>query len=214
MKPVIIGLAGPARSGKTTAGDYLFHTHQFMTYAFADPLKQAVAAILGISAAEVEESKAQVIDWLADAKLTTPRELMQQLGTDFCRERVHPQLWVRATARRIERDIERKREMEILRSKAVETQNRMFPGDQVAFTAQPFKGVITDVRFENEAEYIRSLGGRILHIIRHKRESVPSHASEQPLHFLEGDIEIDNNRGMFDLFQQLDAVVASLEWRA
>ena len=38
--------------------------------------------------------------------------------------------------------------------------------------------VITDVRFENEAQWVRKMGGRIVHVIRNNAPTVNPHASE------------------------------------
>lgn len=210
MKQLTIGLAGPARSGKTTCGDYLHFRHGFMDYAFAEPLKQAVAAILGISAPEVEEGKAKVVNWLSDAALKTPRELLQHLGTEFGRERVHPDLWVRATARRIERDRHRIEALEAGRKGSVMLHNNMYPGEPLTYTPRPFMAVITDVRFENEAQFIRETGGTILHIERTQREQVPEHASEKPIIRQPSDLIIDNSGDLSETFTQIDRAVQHL----
>jgi hypothetical protein len=38
--------------------------------------------------------------------------------------------------------------------------------------------IIKDIRFENEAEYIRNLNGEIWHVVRHHLEQVKQHSSE------------------------------------
>ncbi|WP_406226949.1 deoxynucleotide monophosphate kinase [Pseudomonas siliginis] len=53
--------------------------------------------------------------------------------------------------------------------------------------------IIKDIRFENEADYIRNLGGEIWHIVRSNTEQVKQHSSEAGIKFHAGDILIENN---------------------
>lgn len=53
--------------------------------------------------------------------------------------------------------------------------------------------LISDVRFENEAKWIRSVGGRIIHIRRFDRLVVEGHVSEAGIPALPEDILIHNN---------------------
>jgi hypothetical protein len=53
--------------------------------------------------------------------------------------------------------------------------------------------IIKDIRFENEAEYIRNLGGEIWHIARNNTEQVKKHSSEAGIKVQAGDILIENN---------------------
>lgn len=80
----------------------------------------------------------------------TPRQMMQTLGTEWGRQLVHPDLWT------------------------------MVLGDRIkAFQKIKANIVIADVRFDNEAERIKSLGGMICKI---ERPSLPppedTHRSE------------------------------------
>ena len=80
----------------------------------------------------------------------TPREAMQSLGTDWGRQLIDPELWLRAARHRA-----------VLALDA---------GERVAFD---------DVRFDNEAEMIRRLGGVVIHVERPGMPCIaPAHASE------------------------------------
>lgn len=61
--------------------------------------------------------------------------------------------------------------------------------------------VIADVRFENEASWVRSQGGRVIHIERPNNVAVEAHASEAGVEFKgeEGDIKIVNGGTLEDL---------------
>lgn len=59
--------------------------------------------------------------------------------------------------------------------------------------------VIADVRFDNEAEWVRAVGGRIIHVQRDQAERVKQHASEVGVAQLPGDGLILNNGTLEDL---------------
>jgi hypothetical protein len=62
--------------------------------------------------------------------------------------------------------------------------------------------VADDVRFQNEAQVIRDLGGIIIQIERPGTGSLAAHASEQQ--GIKGDIIIQNDRSLDDLYTDLD----------
>ena len=68
--------------------------------------------------------------------------------------------------------------------------------------------VIADVRFENEAEWVRSQGGRVIHIERPNVVAVEPHASEAGIEFKgeEGDFKIINGGSLEDLQQTIREV--------
>ena len=68
--------------------------------------------------------------------------------------------------------------------------------------------VIADVRFENEATWVRAQGGRVLHIERPDNVAVESHASEAGIEFKgeEGDLKIINGGSLEDLQQTIREV--------
>lgn len=67
--------------------------------------------------------------------------------------------------------------------------------------------VISDVRFENEAEAIRSMGGTIIHLGRNTTEVVDTHASEAGIYAREEDFYIPNNSSFQDLYNAVEEVL-------
>jgi dephospho-CoA kinase len=63
--------------------------------------------------------------------------------------------------------------------------------------------VVSDVRFENEAEWVRRMGGRIIHLDRPQAKSVESHASEAGVKREPGDIVIHNTGSLAELQQKV-----------
>lgn len=175
MKQILIGLAGLARSGKTTAANHLEDIYGFQLYAFADPLRDGLMNILNLTPCDFDDDrKERTIEWLG----RSPRELMQTLGTDWGRNMVHPDLWLLLAKQNLDNF------------------------GQAYENAPGF--VISDLRFENEADFVRKHGGIILHILRSDAAEVNPHASESGIGIQDNDLVLHNNGSLEDLFDQLD----------
>lgn len=64
--------------------------------------------------------------------------------------------------------------------------------------------VIPDVRFENEADWIRSIGGEIWHIDRPEAQKVQAHVSEAGVKVLKGEFHINNNGTLDQLYTKIE----------
>lgn len=98
-RPVIIGFAGLIGAGKTTAALHLVARHGFERVRFAGPLRAMLRA-LGLTARELEGDLKERPSRLLGGK--TPRWALQSLGTEWGRDCIDPDLWVRAWAAAIE----------------------------------------------------------------------------------------------------------------
>ena len=96
--PLYIGIAGSRRAGKDTLANGLASALALPCDSFAAPLRQFVASLLGLSLRELDSRKGDAIDWLAEL---TPRHLMQTAGSEWGRDRIHPELWVRSLFARL-----------------------------------------------------------------------------------------------------------------
>jgi dephospho-CoA kinase len=182
MSKPLIGIAGRARVGKDTAGLYLADRYGLRRMAFADPVKRVVAELLGVSLGVLEtHGKEAPIAGLD----RSPRYLYQTLGTEWGRNLVHPDLWVRVLARE---------------HALVERQ------------ACVHGVVITDVRMPNEAAWVRERG-TLVHITRQDAPAVRAHESEQGVEVLEGDVVLPNDGTIDELYRRLDDLVAEV-WTA
>ena len=65
--------------------------------------------------------------------------------------------------------------------------------------------VIKDIRFENEADYLRHHRGQIWHVVRHNVEKVNPHSSELGIKIQSNDIVIDNNGSLEQLATAVEA---------
>ena len=67
--------------------------------------------------------------------------------------------------------------------------------------------IVTDVRFENEAAWVRKMGGRVIHVYREDTPTVAAHASEAGVTRLPEDTAI-YNAGTLDELQNVVRLVA------
>ena len=173
---LLIGLAGLKGAGKDTAAEWLCIHSDFERIALADPIKDGLAAMLGLTRCVfIEPALKEVrIDWLD----TSPRHLMQTLGTEWGQRHVARDLWTRIAQRRIDA---------IRRGPALQHLDGI---------------VVTDIRFEHEADWLRKQGGQLWHIRRDIQASDP-HSSEQGIALQPGDVEIFNTGSLAQLHSQL-----------
>lgn len=157
MRPVrLIGLAGAGGAGKSKAARELA-VMGFAPVVIGDPLKAAFSALLaalGIPPAEVQRMAEGDLKRTPCAALggRTPTEAMQSLGTDWGRGMIDPDLWVRPARARLE-----------------------------AALAGGGRVVCEAVRFDNEGQMIKDLGGEVWRVVGRGNMSISEagHISEQ-----------------------------------
>lgn len=100
---MIIGLLGPAGSGKSTVAARLVERHDARRYALADPLKNMVKRAFELSEEQVRGTQEQ--KETADPRyLVTPRWLMQRIGTEGARQEFGTNFWTDQVLARIRGD--------------------------------------------------------------------------------------------------------------
>ncbi len=87
----VIGISGPAGSGKSTAADLLIERHGYVRVKFAAPLK-AMCRAIGMTDDQIEGSLKETPSRLLQGR--TPRYVMQTLGTEWGRKLVGENLWI------------------------------------------------------------------------------------------------------------------------
>lgn len=97
FRPALVGFAGRAGVGKDTAAQALLPMG-FRPMAFADPLKQMLDALLEDTAWDDREWKEALLPRLG----VSPRFLAQTLGTEWGRQTIHPDFWVKIARHRLE----------------------------------------------------------------------------------------------------------------
>jgi hypothetical protein len=94
--PRVVGLCGPAGSGKSTVAQYLVDNFGYTRVRFAGPLK-AMSRAVGLTDAQIEGDLKEVPSALLCGR--TPRYFMQRLGTEFGRDLIGEDFWVGLWAR-------------------------------------------------------------------------------------------------------------------
>lgn len=131
VRPVV-AFTGPLTCGKTTAAKVL-EREGFTRIRFAGPLKAMLLA-LGLTREQVDGDLKETPSDLLCGK--TPRFAMQRLGTEWGRELIGDDLWLRAFKHQVD----------------------TLPADVPV--------VVDDARFPNEFELIRRMGGKVVYIDR------------------------------------------------
>ena len=107
---MIIGICGFIGSGKDTIADYLVNVRQFRRVSFAGTLKDAVSAVFGwdreLLEGRTQESRTwreQRDEWWSQrlGQEITPRQVLQQWGTEVCRKSYHDEIWVASLENRL-----------------------------------------------------------------------------------------------------------------
>ena len=152
---MIVGVCGLIGSGKGTVADILVSEHGFVKISFADSLKDAVATVFGwqrpLLEGDTDESRAwrERIDvWWAkrlDIPHLTPRWVLQQWGTEVCRDSFHRDIWIASMERKI------------YEAKLTCAENFSEP-----------RIVIPDTRFVNEVDMIQRLDGQVWWVRRNQ----------------------------------------------
>lgn len=146
MPRTLIAFCGPAGSGKSTAAMHLVRRHGFTRVRFAGPLKAMMAA-LGLTEIEIEGARKESPCDLLGGR--TPRYAMQTIGTEWGRDLIHPDLWVKAWRAAVDRLPENARV------------------------------VVDDCRYQNEAAAVLAMEGVLVRIERPSAAPIAGvHSSE------------------------------------
>ena len=182
---MIIGLTGRARSGKDAIADILVKHHNFTKIAFAGPIKEMTQKLLQMTPATLEQTKDYGLHHLDGV---TPRRIMQTLGTDWGRDIIHKELWIRIAEER----------MNLLMETSEEGRNLVF----------------TDVRFDNEAEMLLAYDASIYQVNRPGIGGVAQHVSEAGISDEYIDGYIYNSGSLEELEEVIHQFIKQLElWR-
>lgn len=106
--PVVVLLNGEKRAGKDTAAFYLMcalfeHGVSVESFAFANPIKRAIIAMLGIEDLDIDVFSDALKETIEPVSGLTYRKLAQLLGTDCGRDMVRDTLWIDLAWARIRR---------------------------------------------------------------------------------------------------------------
>ena len=157
---MIIGLHGSKRSGKDTAYEFIKSEYNHaIRLAFADKIKESLAALFGVSIREIntlkEERGVFKIESASFEHSYTWRSFAQRFGTEAHRDIFGENFWVDLILPQSDLLGVKKHKDELW--------------------------VITDVRFQNEALRIKELDGYVIEIDRPELKYNDLHISEERL---------------------------------
>jgi hypothetical protein len=184
--PRLIGLVGYAGTGKDTVRQLLESEHGFVGLAFADPIRAMLRALFtdnGIDEKYIDDrdhKEATIEDLLTEQPLSY-RQMAQTLGTEWGRN-LSPDFWLQIAG--------------------------AYMADQRRRGERLF--VISDVRFVNEAQWVKDAGGELWHIHRPSAAPVRAHASEAEIALIKVDRVIDNAGSLDDLWTRVDALMVGV----
>jgi hypothetical protein len=177
---MLIGLCGPAGAGKNTVADFLTDSDGCTLVQMAFA-DPLYECIATITGLSIARLKDRGVKEDVIPWLgKSPRQMLQTLGTEWGRGTVHPEVWIRITMERA------KPELTVGRGV-----------------------VITDVRFDNEAQAVINAGGEVWRVTRPGWRCL---ADEAAVHQSEAGVSdhliartIDNSGSLDDLRLQLFA---------
>lgn len=139
--PLLIAFTGKAGAGKSTAAEFYSNGYRFFPESFAERPKTAMMNLFGLEHSQVfgnKEQKEAIIPHLSSSVPVSGRLILQTFCTEWARHTISPDVWIWPVANKWD-------------------QLKNVPG---------FKGmVISDLRFDNEAEWIKSQGGIVIEIV-------------------------------------------------
>jgi deoxynucleotide monophosphate kinase-like protein len=169
----IVGLVGRKRAGKSTAADVLVRERGFVSIGFADALKELALRINPVILDDWDQPGplAYLVEqhgWEGAKGTAEVRRFLQELGTGV-RDIVGPESWIDCLH--------------------VTMMDAYYDGASGM--------VIPDIRFENEAEYVRHLNGgdwetMLIRVARPSLDDRDTHVSETEQLGIECDVEIIN----------------------
>lgn len=153
---MLIGIIGKKRSGKDTLADYLIKTSdkKYVKRAFADPLKDMCRIMFHLSDEQLYGEEKEDIDsrWNVSA-----RQILQQVGTELFRNQLK----------------------NVLPELPVQPSDIWVKNFELWFESNKEKNILVpDVRFQNEADIIKKLGGILIEVRSKRVQHMDTHISE------------------------------------
>jgi hypothetical protein len=151
---MIIGFIGKIGSGKDAAANYTTSKYKYIhILRLSDPLKKAYASLLGIDRWSLDDQKFK--NQLALDLNITHREFLQKFGTDFLRNMIHKDIFIKLYLNVV---------------------------NGFKFSSNPSYIITPDIRFPNEAKAIKEEGGLLIKLKRinnpYTNTGVDGHESE------------------------------------
>lgn len=179
---MIIGIVGNKNVGKDTLADYLVKKMGFIKYAFADPLKEGLKELFGLTDEQLYGDEKEIYDPIWE---TTPRELLQFFGTEVMQFKIQellPNLKRTFFLKRFQQFVELNKYENI---------------------------VVSDIRFQHELDQILTYQGIVIKIIREDAsQTFLNHLSESEIDNLKNvTYNVENNSTVDDLYKKIIPII-------
>ena len=171
----IIGLCGNKRAGKDSFADHLISKYKtIQKYSFAGPLKKACQIMFCLSSEQIDGTLKETVDkrWGL-----SPRQIFQTFGTDLIRNE-YPKLVPGSKVEKIGSSFWVYRFQIWYENWIKENPKKVL--------------IITDIRFPDEFEVLKNMGGTIIKITRPSYSINDNHISEKNISKIDGDYHIIN----------------------
>lgn len=176
---------------------------------WASKLKQIASILTGIPVEKFEDQEFKktelgkewdIIDGNNGCLVPmTVRQFLQKLGTEALRDGLHQQVWINAL-------MSEYKPTATYRMMIVDFSTNEEWEEKSKVEVMPH-WIITDTRYENEAQAVRDAGGVLIRVIRKDTEAVNLHPSETSLDSYEFDHVIYNDGSLEDLVQKVQEVL-------
>ena len=197
---VLIGLIGEAGSGKDTFADYLKKRHSVTLYTLANPIKEITRHMFLFSDEQLHGNLKNVVD---ERWGITPRESWQIIGTNIMQFQIYgllPHLINKVPVREFWIHHFKMWYDDFIQNKTNIQHNSENNEKHV---------IVTDVRFQHEADMITQMGGYLIKIIRpslDKSNELYKHCSETSISTMKVNYTVVNDDTLEKLYTIADAI--------
>lgn len=176
---MLIGICGKKQHGKDTIARILAAKYGYKVRHFADPLKATCAAVFGLNDEQLNGADKEVRDNFWGV---SPRVIMQLVGTELFRNELAARM------------------PEVGRNIWIRSFAKTYDSNT--------NTVIADVRFKNEYEWIKCVGGIVIRVNRPEMDGGDAHESENAIGEFTSDYTIENNSTLGHLETEIDKIVS------
>ena len=145
----------------------------------------------------------------------SPRQILQWWGTDYRRAQ-RESYWIdKVRDRMLSTGVSIHASCEANSEGATPLPNALYPPERGGFNHENFgeqvDWVLTDVRFQNEADLVQELGGQLGLVLRPGVKPVANHVSEEFWQTCSPDMVIENDRTLDELMADVCAMAGNLQ---